>query len=119
MLYYKKGGDTMGKIYTIEEIRKKIKPIAEKYGIEKVWLFGSYARGEATEDSDVDLLIKGFRSKAPFAYGGLFVDAEEVFGEVDIVSVEALNQRGKNASDLTKRFKVELKREAVCIYEEH
>ena len=46
----------MGKIYTIDEIREKVKPIAEKYGIEKVWLFGSYARGEATEESDVDLL---------------------------------------------------------------
>lgn len=48
----------MGKIYTIDEIREKVKPIAEKYGIEKVWLFGSYARGEATEESDVDLLVK-------------------------------------------------------------
>ena len=47
----------MGKIYTIEEIREKVKPIAEKYGIEKVWLFGSYARGEATEDRDGDLMI--------------------------------------------------------------
>ena len=47
----------MGKIYTIDEITAAVKPIAEKYGIDKVWLFGSYARGEATEKSDVDLLI--------------------------------------------------------------
>ena len=38
----------MGKIYTIDEITAAVKPIAEKYGIDKVWLFGSYARGEAT-----------------------------------------------------------------------
>ena len=42
-------------ILTIDEIRAKIRPICEKYKVEKVWLFGSYARGEATEDSDVDL----------------------------------------------------------------
>ena len=47
----------MGKIYTVDEITAAVKPIAEKYGIDKVWLFGSYARGEATEKSDVDLLI--------------------------------------------------------------
>ena len=34
----------MGKIYTIDEITAAVKPIAEKYGIDKVWLFGSYAQ---------------------------------------------------------------------------
>ena len=42
-------------ILSIDEIRDKIRPICEKYKIEKVWLFGSYARGEAREDSDVDV----------------------------------------------------------------
>lgn len=112
-----KGGDIMGKIYTIEEIREKVKPIAEKYEIEKVWLFGSYARGEATEDSDVDLLIKGFKSKAPFAYPGMFVDAEEALGEVDIVSIEALNEPANN-NEMTRHFKRAVKKDAVCIYEE-
>ena len=48
----------MSKIYTIDEIREKVRPVAEKYDIDEVWLFGSYARGEATENSDVDLLVK-------------------------------------------------------------
>ncbi len=47
----------MSRIYTVEEIQKKVRPIAEKYGIDTVWLFGSYARGEANENSDVDLLV--------------------------------------------------------------
>ena len=42
-------------ILSIDEIRDKIRPICERYKIEKVWLFGSYARGEAREDSDVDV----------------------------------------------------------------
>lgn len=37
------------KIYTIDEIRSNISPIAKKYGVERVYLFGSYARGEATK----------------------------------------------------------------------
>ena len=46
------------KIYTIDEIRKKVQPIAEKYKLNKVSLFGSYARGEATAESDIDLYIQ-------------------------------------------------------------
>jgi predicted nucleotidyltransferase len=44
-------------IYTIEEIKEKIRPIAEKYNLPAVYLFGSYARGEADEKSDVDIMI--------------------------------------------------------------
>jgi predicted nucleotidyltransferase len=44
-----------------EEILSRIKKIAERlkkeYGAERVILFGSYAKGEATEHSDIDLLI--------------------------------------------------------------
>ena len=40
-------------IYTVDEIRD----IAASYGINSLSLLGSYARGEATDDSDIDLLI--------------------------------------------------------------
>ena len=36
-------------IYTLDEIKKRILPVIEKYGIPAMYLFGSYARGEATE----------------------------------------------------------------------
>lgn len=42
-------------ILTIKEIKQLIKPILKKYGIEEVYLFGSYARGEAKDTSDVDI----------------------------------------------------------------
>ena len=45
------------KKYTIEEIKTILEPIARKYGVERVYLFGSYARGDATENSDVDLRV--------------------------------------------------------------
>ena len=45
------------RILTIEEISAIIKPIAKSYGVGSVSLFGSYARGQATIDSDIDLRI--------------------------------------------------------------
>ena len=44
-------------ILTIDQIKKTIVPILEKNHINKCYLFGSYARNEAREDSDVDLLL--------------------------------------------------------------
>ena len=42
-------------IYTISEIQAIVTPIAQKHKLKAVYLFGSYARGTATENSDVDL----------------------------------------------------------------
>lgn len=44
-------------IYTVDEIKERVAPIADKYHLAAVYLFGSYARREATENSDVDLLV--------------------------------------------------------------
>ena len=46
-------------IYTIDKIKDVVKPIAKKYGVESIYLFGSYARGEADENSDLDFLVFG------------------------------------------------------------
>ncbi|MCD8342944.1 MAG: nucleotidyltransferase domain-containing protein [Oscillospiraceae bacterium] len=56
--------------YNIAELRSIIAPNARRYGVQRVILFGSYARGEATAQSDVDLLIfggSGFRATQIFA----------------------------------------------------
>ena len=47
--------DIKSNIYTIKEIKTIIKPILNKYGIFEIYLFGSYARGEAKENSDIDI----------------------------------------------------------------
>ena len=44
-------------VFTIEDIKKRVIPIVIKYGINTFSLFGSYARGEATEDSDLDFVM--------------------------------------------------------------
>ena len=47
--------DIDSKVLTIKAIKEKIKPIMNKHNIKDVYLFGSYARGEANSNSDVDI----------------------------------------------------------------
>ncbi|MDR1087946.1 MAG: nucleotidyltransferase domain-containing protein [Coriobacteriales bacterium] len=44
-------------MYSIEEIRRIVAPISREYGIGKLSLFGSYARGEASPTSDLDFHV--------------------------------------------------------------
>ncbi|MCR5264862.1 MAG: nucleotidyltransferase domain-containing protein [Clostridiales bacterium] len=83
-------------IYTIEEIKRRVAPVAEKYNLKAVYLFGSYARGEADDDSDVDLLIDrtGSTVASLFDMGGLFNDMEQSVGkEIDIITTQTLEQK--------------------------
>lgn len=43
--------------YTIDEIREIVAALAARYGADRIYLFGSYARGDANKDSDIDLRI--------------------------------------------------------------
>lgn len=95
------------KVYTIDEIRAKAVPIAKKYGVKKLSLFGSYARGEADAKSDVDFLYDGINQSGMFAYFGFVYDLETEFGcHVDLVSF--------NISD--KKFLAEIQRDEVILY---
>ena len=51
------GGDRIGDL-TIEDLGKLIAPLAAKYNITRVYLFGSRARGDFTGDSDYDFVIE-------------------------------------------------------------
>lgn len=79
-------------ILSIEEITEKVKPIAKKYNLKEVYLFGSYARGEAEEESDVDLFyIKKDNSMSLLTKYGMLSEFEESLGKkVDLVSATAL-----------------------------
>lgn len=52
-----KEGQRTPKVYTIDQLRSIILPIAERFGMTSVALFGSYARGEADAASDIDLIM--------------------------------------------------------------
>ena len=47
------------KVLTLTDIRRAVKPLAEKYHIGEVYLFGSYARNQASPSSDIDFLVFG------------------------------------------------------------
>ena len=44
-------------VYTLEEISRLVQPVAEKYHLKAVYIFGSYARSEAQDNSDIDVLV--------------------------------------------------------------
>ena len=79
-------------ILTLEKIKEIVKPIAAKYKIKEVYLFGSYARGEATIESDIDFLVFGgtqFKLTMIFAFAE---DLREVFGkEIDAFEINEVN----------------------------
>ena len=59
------------KVYTIKEIQEIIRPILEKSPVIKAILFGSYANGDATPQSDIDLLIDSNGVLRSFAFYGV------------------------------------------------
>lgn len=63
------------KIFDIKDIEALVKPIAEKYKVNAIYLFGSYARGEADESSDLDFLVFGGEN---FKLTMIFALAEEL-----------------------------------------
>ena len=80
------------KIYTLEEIKSIAAPLAKKYGVAAMYLFGSYARGEASEQSDLDFRIERGAVRSLFTLGGLYNDLEESFGKpLDLVTTQSLS----------------------------
>ena len=78
---------------TQDEIREAVRTVANKYNIENVYLFGSYARGDATEDSDCDFRIVGGDISGLFELSGLYIDFEEALGRrVDVVMTDSIKE---------------------------
>ena len=102
--------------YTIEEIQKRITPVAEKYALSAVYLFGSYARGDATEKSDIDLLIDLSGSKiCGLNYVSLYNDLEKALElPIDLVTTDSLEQPTTRRGRL--HFREAVQRERRMIY---
>ena len=76
------------KIYTVDEIRNIVTPIAMKHGVASLYLFGSYARGEASADSDVDFLMDGGEICSLYQLSAFRLDLEEALGKpVDLLTM--------------------------------
>ena len=76
----------------LDERREEILSIAHRYGARNVRLFGSTARGESRNDSDVDLLIDTAEETSPWFPAGLIEELQSLLGRpVDIVTADALH----------------------------
>ena len=81
------------KKYTIDELRMIITPIAEKYEISKVYLFGSFARGDYTGESDIDIRIDKGNMKGMFALCGFYSEVSQALErKVDVLTTGSLSE---------------------------
>ena len=77
---------------SLEEIKGKIKPVLRKYDVSKASFFGSVTRGEATEQSDIDLLVKFEGDKSLLDLAGLKIELEGLLGrKVDVLTYDSLH----------------------------
>lgn len=81
---------------TISEIKPIVLKITDKYGVTNVRIFGSFARGEQSESSDIDLLVDFPEKFTLLQHSGLKIDLEEALErKVDVVSGAAIKPRLK------------------------
>lgn len=94
-------------LHTIPEIRQIVSDLARQYGAQRVYLFGSYARGDMTSDSDIDLRIDKGAIRG-LAFAGLLGDLEDALD----ASVDLISTAGMDAE-----FLKEIQRDEVLLYE--
>ena len=97
-------------VYTRDEIKRRLTPVFQRYGIKKAVLFGSYGKGTATDSSDVDIMVEsGLRG---LKFVRLIEDIRESLNDkdVDLLDVSHIE---KNS-----RVEEEIQKTGVSIYEE-
>ena len=100
------------KIYSVEEIKNIVAPIASKYDVDRVFLFGSYARGKANSESDLDFVIDKGRLRG-LKFAGMLGDLQENFDKnVDLLTSSSLIKDGGNSD-----FKQKIEKDMIVIYE--
>lgn len=80
--------------YTIEELKDIVAPIAEKYNVKRVSLFGSRARGDYTSESDYDFCIDVDKYMSLIKLSGFRLDLVDALGsDVDVVCEDSISSR--------------------------
>ena len=91
---------------TLQQNRAAILAIAMRYGAHDIRIFGSVARGDATSDSDLDLIVRFDPERSLFDHGGLLMELQELLG----VKVDVISERG-----MSERFRRHVMKEAVAL----
>ena len=83
--------------YTVDEIKEIVAALAAQYGADRVYLFGSYARGDVYKGSGIDLLIDKGAIRG-LQLGGLAADLEDALGiPVDLIPTGSLDSKFLNS----------------------
>jgi len=78
----------------LHEKREDILRLAAEHGAQHIRVFGSVARGEADDQSDIDFLVEMEPGRSLLDMGGLLMDLQKLLGcQVDVVSVKGLKAR--------------------------
>lgn len=94
-------------IYSIVQLKETISPIAKEHGVQSVSLFGSYAKGVARDDSDIDLLIDKGRITSLFQLCSFRLAVEDALSmPVDLVTTESTDER----------FLAHIQKEGILLY---
>jgi len=79
-------------VYSVQQIAEKITDVAVKYGVDRVTLFGSYARNHADEGSDVDLRVDKGKIRGLFQFGEFYDElCDRLQKNVDLVTSDSLS----------------------------
>ena len=95
--------DTSG----FEEIEKMLKPVFDCNGVTKAILFGSYAKGEQTEDSDIDLVVATEDYIRGFAFCAIASDVIDCLNkDVDLICMDSIIPNGHTDVEIKKTGRV-------------
>ena len=98
------------KIYSLDEIKDIAAPIAKKYGVADMYLFGSYARGEATATRDLDFRIERGRIRSLFELSAMYNALSEGFQkDLDLLT----------SQNIEPEFLAAIRPEEVLVYAQH
>ena len=104
-----------GEILSIDAIRILLLPVVKRFQIRQIYLFGSYARGDANAGSDIDLLIVGGNAKGMLSFVELQEMMEKRLGkEVDLAEYDAVK---KDQTRAGRRFLEQIERDKVLLYD--
>ncbi|MCK5863340.1 MAG: nucleotidyltransferase family protein [Candidatus Hydrogenedentes bacterium] len=79
---------------SLNQYRDDILDIAQRYGAHDIRIFGSVARGDNTESSDLDLIVRFDPGRSLFDHGEFLMDLQELLGvKVDIISEGGMRPR--------------------------
>ena len=97
------------KMTDISKIQKAVVPIAQSYGVKRLYLFGSYAKGTANQNSDIDLLVEKGKPMSLLKLSGMRQSVQEALNlSVDLVTTTGIEEA----------FHREIAGTEILIYEE-